>query len=486
LRKAYFFDAVENGDTVQFIRRGGASIVSITRDDLGASEGNPIALIEPTRSQETELPSQIVVSYSVRTADYQTGTQRSRRSTTGSLQVAGVELPIVMTDQKAAEVAAVMMYDAWAGRTSRTFSTLRQFTKYLPTDVVTVNDGEFTTTGRIAEKVEDGPVIKWVVVDHDPAAYAPVVTPVVTPGGGVAVVFPSPLSVDIIDTPALRDADAIDAGFYVAVHATSFAPGMLYESADDADFTPLQALNVPAVAGTAPITLGDWTGGNTVDEQSVVEVVLDAGTLASITRAQHLNGGNAALLGDEVVCFRSATLIGTLRWRLTGFLRARRGTDYATSTHVGGERFVLLDPANVYRVAQDIDDLGTKFFRPVRAGTSVDGVASEEVQITGAALKPLSVAHLRAIPDTSTPGDWLIRWVRRGRIGQSLRDGLDVPINEDSESYVVEQVRANAVIDTQTVTTQEAAVTGLADDVVNVYQMSAAVGRGFVASVTLV
>lgn len=485
LRQAWYFDAVENGEVIQFVKRGGATVFAITADDIGASEGDEVTpLTQPRRAQETELPAEVNVAHEVREADYQVGTQQSKRVTTGSQQVIGAELPIVMPDAKGAQVADVLMYDAWAGRTDRTFTSTRKFTHLLPTDVGTVNDGEFTYTGRLIEKTEDGPLIRWVLRDADPASYSPNSTASTTSGGGSAVRFDGPMKLELMDLPALRLDDS-NAGIYAAAagYRTSYRGGRLYKSVDGTNYNVLQTMNATATLGYATTVLGDFTGGNIVDEANTVTVSMHSGTLSSVTSAELLNGANLCLLGDELLMFHRATLVSAGVYTLTGLLRGRFGTEQHMATHAVDDRFVFLVPTSIYRVAQETADIGAANYKGVAYGTSVADATAVEFENTAAALKPLSVSHLQAIP--AGGGNYTVQWIRRARYSADWRDLVDAPLCEGSEAYSVEVERAGSVISTTTVTAQTATVAATTADTVRVYQLSELVGRGFAAEVTI-
>ncbi|WP_049020233.1 phage tail protein, partial [Burkholderia cenocepacia] len=67
LMSAYFFDACDTGGPLKFVRRGGAPVMTIPWDDLGADpDGRSQAAQNPlveTITQEFELPRQVTLSY---------------------------------------------------------------------------------------------------------------------------------------------------------------------------------------------------------------------------------------------------------------------------------------------------------------------------------------------------------------------------------------------------------------------------------------
>ena len=486
LLQAHYVDAVDTGDKLLFVKRGAAAVAAIGPDDLGASEAEEaVVLVESTRAQETELPNEVSVGYMVREADYQTGVQQARRATGASQQVTGVEFPIVMSDTRAAEVADVIMVDAWQGRIRRSFRTLRTWAQLLPTDVITLDDGQFQYRGRLTEKIEDGQVIHWTLREDAAATYSPSVTASPTSGGGGVVTFVGPVAVELMDIPALRDADD-NAGFYAAAYAAAgrFRGGMLHVSPDDSAFEALQELRVSAAVGLATTLLAPHGGGNTFDEANAVTVTMRTGTLASVSRAQVLNGANAAVLGDEVIQFRDATLIAPNTYLVSGLLRGRRGTEAQMAAHAVGERFVLLNERNIYRIARSLPQIGTDYYRAVTNGQALADAPSIQFTNTAAALRPLSPVHLSATPAGASLA---LHWVRRTRIGGAWMNGIDVPLSEASESYRVRVLDGDgAVLEEQFVSTPAATVVDdPAATTVEVAQMSASIGAGFPATLEL-
>jgi hypothetical protein len=64
-----------------------------------------------------------------------------------------------------------------------------------------------------------------------------------------------------------------------------------------------------------------------------------------------LQGGtNLALIGDELVQFADAAVIGPGRFRLTRLLRGRYGTGWSTDTHASGDLFLLMDPSSLQSI----------------------------------------------------------------------------------------------------------------------------------------
>jgi len=297
----------------------------------------------------------------------------------------------------------------------------------------------------------------------------------------------------------IRDADD-DAGFYAAACArdplATWAGASLYASSDGgASYTLLASLPNEATMGYTTDVLGDFAGGNIPDELNSVNVTLLNGTLSSTDYAGLLAGTNACVIGDEILYFRDATLQANGSYTLTGFLRGRRGSEYAMADHAIGDRFVLLNTANLVRIAQTTADIGTtKLFNPVTAGSTLAAATAQAFTNFGTGLKPYAPVHLGG--GRNAAGDLTINWTRRGRISGEWRDSVDVPLGEVSEAYEVE-IYADG-----TYATVKRTISGLSSASASytaaqqttdfgspqttvyfrVYQLSATVGRGHAAS----
>ncbi|MBY0354408.1 MAG: hypothetical protein K2Q12_01610, partial [Rickettsiales bacterium] len=108
---------------------------------------------------------------------------------------------------------------------------------------------------------------------------------------------------------------------------------------------------------------------------------------------------------------------------------------------------------------------------------------------TGKTLKPFSPVKITGTRNLPATNDWTITWVRRTRVGGEWRDGVDVPLSEESERYEVEIMQGVTVKRTITGITSPSIVYTAAQQVtdfgavqstlsVKIYQMSAVVGRG--------
>lgn len=217
----------------------------------------------------------------------------------------------------------------------------------------------------------------------------------------------------------------------------------LYKSADaGATYTPTLSIASSATIGLASTVLGDFAGGNIFDELNTVDVALRAGgPLVSYTELQVLNGAGLCVLGTpgrwEVLQYKTATLIGTNLYRLSGFLRGRRGTEWAIRTHAAGDKFVLASLSSWSRVNSGTDEIGLeRLYKGVTARGSV--VDAKEQAFTNSAVGKECYAPVHLGFGRDADNNLILTWTRRTRLGGEWRDKVDVSLGEELEQYVVE------------------------------------------------
>lgn len=180
LRPAYCFDAVESQGVVKFIKRGGAVAATIPDADLAAhvpsdEAGEPLSTV---RKQEVELPREVSVGYMLAATEYEQAVKTSKRLTGSSHDVATFEMPLVLTDTKAQEVADVILHSEWAGRLSYQFATSRKYAHLEPTDLVVVK-GHLMRIVKVSATPSG--LLRFEAVSDDAHYYAPHVVVTETP-----------------------------------------------------------------------------------------------------------------------------------------------------------------------------------------------------------------------------------------------------------------------------------------------------------------
>jgi len=172
-----------------------------------------------------------------------------------------------------------------------------------------------------------------------------------------------------------------------------------------------------------------------LDRMSSLEVDLASPEFAleSADVAALAKGANMALVGAELVQFLGAERLADARWRLTGLLRGRGGTEAQALLGTGAEAgFVLLDGAPVALDSARLD--------PAGATLAAIGLADPQpvyapLANAGIARQPLSPVH--GTVGEHADGSLSLAWCRRARGSWLWLDEIEVPLNEQAELYVV-------------------------------------------------
>ncbi len=498
LQQAYFFDAVESDGQLKFIKRGGEAVVTINQDRMVpiAGSGTIREVCHITRAQELELPRQINVVYLNRLSGYQPSTQISQRQTVSAVDIVTINLPIVLSDQQAKVIADISLYNAWMGRTSYRFMLPTQYAALEPTDIVTPILNNVNHTVRIMHsQIARNGLLELRGKAEDVSTYdfyaAPGEPPPVTTEGNI---IPQ-TRLELLDLPAFPSDTETQGLMRVAMTGigSNWQGGVLYRSDDGGEaggnnFSLITSASSPAITGSI---LNQVTAGPSefFDDTTQIEVLLLTGTLQSVTELAVLNGANAALIGDEIIQFQNATLLSTGRYKLSRLLRGRLGTEHTVGNHPAStERFVLLDGSVIKQgMPNNLLNLA-RHYKCVSVGGTLTSTPEQAFTWQGKVFKPYSPVHIAGSRDGS--GNISLSWKRRTRISGDWRDGVDVPLGEESERYEVEIMSGSTLKRTITGLAAPAATYTAAEQVtdfgsaqasvsVKTYQLSAIVGRGY-------
>lgn len=443
LLRAFFIDPVESDGFLKFIERSNAvSVASVLYDDLAATEGlDPADPAELERTQEAELPRSVSIAYVDTALDYQMGTQAARRVVTESENDTVIELPVALTSNQAATIAQVLLYDAWNERNKRKLSVPRKYANIDAADVITLEYPRGVYSGfRVSSRLDTGALVELDVVPVDSDLYDVSVVGAAGSGGSQQVDSVEVARLQLLNIPLLREVDN-EAGLYAALSGTddTWTGGILYVGPDAARLSVSGSVTRSAASGFALTVLADWPY-EMMDQKNTVDVYTGSFILSNTTRANVLaREANIAILGEEIIGFMTATLISAGVYRLSGLLRGARGTEQARSTHAANERFVVLSAGGILRRVFELSDLGKLYaFKAISYGGNVSKASASLAATTAIALRTFAPINARMTRD-DTLNRFTFTWERRTR---SLVDfpisGVDVPLFETSEAYVVE------------------------------------------------
>lgn len=478
LGTAFEFDVTPIDGAVTFVKRGGASVVTITEDDL--VDGDP--LVGEQRVQEPELPRRMKVDFIDLDVDYEDNTAIAQRSalpisTMLSRDESGVELPFVFTMAEAKEIAERVLHTLWSQRVTFTFTLHSGFYQLVPTNVVTLqlNSGSAFTLRIIKTEASPDHRIEVTAVVRDAALeLASGATADVSQGFEAQAINNSVATqLFFIDGPYLRDQDATlrlsaELKYAMAGMAPGWVSGTLYQSEDNTNYEATDRAASGVDRGVIINQLPTGRNPDVTDTATILQVAMVDGALSGISDADYYNNVNVAAVGDpntgkwEYIIYRDAVQQSNGVWHVSYIGRGRRGTDAPefTETHGRGETFLVLTRATVERLTLPLSKINaTRYYKGVGDAEFVESAAIRAHTLKARALQPFRPVLLGASVDGSDNID--IAWTRSTRINYEGLEWGDKPLNEDSEAYEVDILDApgGSVVRTIAVTSEAAEYT---------------------------
>ena len=437
LMLAYGFDAVEREGRLVFANRTGRETGAVAAERLavtGGLEGG----VETLRAPEAETAGRVRLTYVEADGDYQARAAEAVFPDEESRSVAATELPLVLTQGEGRAVTERWLAESRVARDGARFALPLSEMALGAGDVVRLPSGEGLY--RI-DRVEQGEARLIEAVRVEPNVYVP--SDAV--GGRVSLapfVPPVPVYPVFLDLP-LMTGEEVPHAPHIAVTATPW-PGSVavYSSAADSGYQLNRTVTGSSVIGITQGTLASAPPG-LWDRGPALRVKLYSGALSSADTLDVLNGANAAAIGDgssdgwEVFQFAEATLVGPDTYDLSLRLRGQLGSDAVTpGAWPAGSLFVLLDGApQQITLAASARDLA-RHYRVGPAGRGYDDPSFVHLTeaFKGIGLRPYSPCHLRA---ERVGGDLALSWVRRTRVDGDSWSSAEVPLGEESESYLL-------------------------------------------------
>jgi hypothetical protein len=420
LRDVFFFDKSEHDRTLGWPKRGRNVMARIPYSDL--VRGEPIALKQKI-VDETKLAREVILNHLDPDGGFAKNHQTAQRRS-NLVKAQGkkkIDTKVVLTADQAATAAMTKLKIDWHEQITYTFSTTIKWTEITDADVIEVEDSKgIWHRVRIEERNEDSGVIDWTA-KQDGGFYTyngiatghPLRPPVSTTPGVIGET-----RFEILNIPVQRDQDD-ELGLYLAGAGenTAWTGYQLLVSTDGGtSYAEAFTTDIPATLGDTEtdlpaITSYQYQGNQTVD-------VLVNFPLASINDDQIMGNQNRCVIGDEVLQFKTATLLGMdgarYLYRLSGLVRGR----YATPPEFWplGTRFVLLDSAVIFAQAQRAM-LGLDLhYKPVSVGTTEDEtIPTAYLYDEGVNQTEWPVDNVASSRDGSN--NVTVTWIGRARLG---------------------------------------------------------------------
>lgn len=418
LSEVFMFDPASFDGKVNFLRRGGNSVATVTEDDMLDDESD---IEQARRSDAISIPRVLNLNYHDIAGGIVTDKQTSERSgDRRSVGEANIQTAVMLNANEAAQAAAInhkVMIEDQRGELK--FCLPDSFIKLTPANNIIVQWQGRSIRARIARAdVNDG-YQEYLCLHDRQSAYTsniegiPAAPQTPPPSSVVGPTLIQPLDIHII-----RDADDnVGLLYYVAVSGVLQAwQGTLVELSMDggANYTDSASTRISSVMGELVGGLGDHPA-EFPDETNTVSVRIDTpfAELTDTDLTGMMNGLNLAIVGDEIIQFGTADEVVEGTWQLSLLLRGRKGTDAVA--HAAGERFVLLDPTTLSLVPASLSDIGRALtFRATSFGTAVETGTVVTMSYSGRSQIERAPAYVMAHRDGT---DAVVTWQGVGRLG---------------------------------------------------------------------
>lgn len=400
----------------------------------------PLRAEEDRRTPLAKMPALVMLRHFDPARDFQTS-QQAAEVAGGRGPARMVEVPGAIDPAAAQQQARVLARAAGDARRGVTVRAGMGAVALPVGQAIEFSIDGVTALWRIAERCVDGGGVTLLLIRH--AAAGPP-APAGPADGGDALVAPAlpgtEATLVILDLPGdgetprsvplrMVAAGGAEAGWRGAdLWWVGDSNGEPEPIGRISDALALGALDQPL--GPPGSWLIDWA------RPATVRLAHDGMTMANISEAALVGGGNLAMIGDEAVQFVRAIPLGARRWRLEGLLRARAGSAAPVTGHAAGAPFVLLSDPALVMLADGFAVQASG--RDAAIDWQTRG--SETMQRAGVpmgqqAMLPLAPVHGQV--ERLASGAVRVRWIPRSRAGARWRDGVEVPSGELAASWRV-------------------------------------------------
>lgn len=402
--------------------------VAEKQGDFGGKTGFSRKRLPPPQN-----PPRVLRYYDIE-LDYQPGTQRAHGQQLQG-QPKTIQLPASLTAANAFQLISQTATNINWARDTLAWRTSELDPAIVPGAIVTVpgQSGQW----RVTDWEWRSSGVEFALERLAPTAGSSAMAVTAGGGGPASDVLATPTVLEAFELPWDGNGSSSTPAMFAAI--SSSGPGWsgaaLYVDRGGGDLQPIGG------SGRARSTMGTATtvlpaaSPLLFDRQSTLTIQLAGAdmTLPTATADQLLAGANRALLGQEIIQFANAVPMGAGVWQLSGFLRGRGGSEIQVGAHAAGEGFVLLDAAPV---SLNPSLVGPNPDATIAAIGLGDATAVESpVRCNGVTLKPLCPVQPGAM--TLGDGSLAMSWTRRARGAWLWQDGVDVPLVEETEAYLV-------------------------------------------------
>ncbi|MGM0741073.1 MAG: baseplate multidomain protein megatron [Pseudomonadota bacterium] len=449
----YGFDAVERDGVLSFRLRDGRVDHRLDLECL-ARHPEMDGILEESRGNAAELAGRVRLRFVEADGDYAVLAEEAIMPDETSHAVSGSEMPLAMTRAEGRETVERWLSESRVATDGVRLCLPPSRLEAGAGDVIALPEQGGEGLFRIDRVEHLGQSQRIEAVRIEPETYRPAAFSGRAASAARSRAFAVPVTVTpfFLDLPLMSGAEVPHAP-HLAVTADPWPGGAaLYASDVDARYGLNRVVSSRAPVGITENALPAAQPG-LIDRGEGLRVRMLSGALESVSNESLLGGANLCAIGDgtpdgwELFQFRDAELVDEDIYLLRNRLRGQLGTDAAMSGGWPGGSYVVRLDGSARQIALPEAKRGlVRFYRIGPADRGVDDPAylGARLGFHGIGLRPLSPVHLRL---SGAPGqDMTLSWIRRTRISGDRWEAPDVPLGEESETYVVRVMQGGAVL----------------------------------------
>ncbi|NNE45689.1 MAG: hypothetical protein HKN37_03415, partial [Rhodothermales bacterium] len=328
LQQAYQFDAVESDGKIKFLKRGRAITTNLTEDRMAAhnydsSRDDKYEPLNHERHSDVELPNELAVTYTSFEDELLQGTQRARRQVKDAQSNRELTLPIVLDKDEAAQIADIVLSEAWMARSKPfIFNLGPEHLRIDPSDVidVTMRDGTYYKLRVVRTTIGANGIISCEAAEEFTSIYSSTAVGIenLAEPKGVPSDDLEPIIYDIsarcLQLPETDNQAGVLLGIGSNAELCVGGTVWLYEFIDNVQTSFLAAAKGEANCacwGTCTQEIGHISGPNVTNvkdtEISIKLNILGGVIPESQTDAEALAGKQCLILGNEIIGFTTVT-----------------------------------------------------------------------------------------------------------------------------------------------------------------------------------
>jgi len=432
LQKAYQFDTVEKNGKIYFCHSSMLNAIDVSYQDLAKVDNTPTISI--SRTQEAEMPCKVDVNYMDINKNYRISNRHAQHINTMSKEVICLDLPLALDQAGARLIAENCIHNFWSSRNRYSFFLPPKYLDLTPGDIINISyRNQIHCVKAISVKIGKNNLVKVEGIAYKEFRRSLDTSNLLTQAVSEFVPV-SETELVILDIPylpkfnldesyVLMGAIAKTENWTGATVFTSGISGSAYE-----EFTYLDSL---ATSGFAITKLPNHNPA-LIDYDSKVIINLQHGELCSVSPYNISCGANLCLIGDELLQFQNAKLIGENQYEISTLYRGLYSTSDKLDTHSEGDLFVLIDDA-LKKVTIPSNSPKHMYIKSVTNSLTLGSSTEIEFNYQRNCLRNFAPVGI------SLSGNQL-SWIRQNRIHINLLDYTDIPLEERQEQYLIKLI----------------------------------------------